>query len=43
MTKDQVVANFGQPARTAKVGAKEIYFYKDLKVTFVNGKVRDVQ
>jgi len=43
MTKDQVVANFGQPERTAKVGAKEIYFYKDLKVTFVAGKVTDVQ
>jgi hypothetical protein len=43
MTKDQVVANFGQPQRTAKVGTKEIYFYKDLKVTFVSGKVTDVQ
>jgi hypothetical protein len=43
MTKDQVVANFGQPERTAKVGTKEIYFYKDLKVTFVAGKVTDVQ
>jgi hypothetical protein len=43
MTKDQVVANFGQPERTAKVGAKEIYFYKDLKVTFTAGKVSDVQ
>jgi hypothetical protein len=43
MTKDQVVANFGQPQRTAKVGAKEIYFYKDLKVTFTGGKVSDVQ
>jgi hypothetical protein len=43
MTTDQVVANFGQPQRTAKVGAKEIYFYKDLKVTFTGGKVSDVQ
>jgi hypothetical protein len=42
-TKDQVVASFGQPERTAKVGNKEIYFYKDLKVTFVGGKVTDVQ
>jgi hypothetical protein len=42
-TKDQVVANFGQPVKTAKVGTKEIYFYKDLKVTFVGGKVTDVQ
>jgi hypothetical protein len=38
-----VIAAFGQPLRTAKVGAKEIFFYKDLKVTFTGGKVSDVQ
>jgi len=42
-TKDQVVENFGQPAKIAKVGNKEIYYYKDIKVTFVSGKVTDVQ
>jgi hypothetical protein len=43
-TKDQVVAGFGAPVRTAKLaGTKEIYFYKDMKVTFTNGKVSDVQ
>lgn len=42
-TKDQVVAAFGQPEKMANLGAKEIYYYKDLKVTFVNGKVTDVQ
>jgi hypothetical protein len=42
-TKDQVVSNFGQPERTAKIGTKEIFFYKDVKVTFVGGKVTDVQ
>ena len=42
-TKDVVVANFGQPDKIAKVGTKEIYYYKDFKVTFVNGKVTDVQ
>jgi len=42
-TKDVVVANFGQPGKIAKVGTKEIYYYPDLKVTFVNGKVTDVQ
>jgi hypothetical protein len=43
-TKDQVVANFGQPEKVVKLGTKEIYYYKDLgKVTFVNGKVTDVQ
>ena len=33
----------GQPQKKAKVGTKEIYYYKDIKVTFVNGKVKDVQ
>jgi hypothetical protein len=43
-SKDDVVANFGQPEKIVKLGAKEIYYYKDLgKVTFVNGKVTDVQ
>ena len=42
-TVDQVVASLGQPQRIAKVGAKQIYFYKDLKVTFTNGKVSDVE
>ena len=42
-TPDQVVAILGQPQKKAKVGTKEIYYYKDLKVTFVNGKVKDVQ
>lgn len=42
-TKDVVVANFGQPEKIAKVGKKEIYYYKDLKVTFVDGKVTDVE
>lgn len=43
-SKDDVIANFGQPEKVVKLGAKEIYYYKDLgKVTFVNGKVTDVQ
>ena len=43
-TKDQVVAGFGQPVRMAKLGGtKEIYFYKDMKVTFTNGKVSNVE
>jgi hypothetical protein len=42
-TTDQVVASMGQPVRKAKIGTKEIYSYKDLKVTFVDGKVTDVQ
>ena len=43
-TPDQVKAAFGEPATKAKVGAKkEIWVYKNLKVTFVDGKVSDVQ
>jgi hypothetical protein len=42
-TKDQVTAGFGQPARVAKLGAKEIFYYKDMKVTFTNGKVSNVE
>jgi hypothetical protein len=37
-----VTAAFGQPLRSAKIGAKEIFYYKDMKVTFINGKVSDV-
>jgi len=42
-TKDQVTAAFGQPVRLAKLGAKEIFYYKDMKVTFTNGKVSNVE
>jgi hypothetical protein len=42
-TKDVVIASFGQPIRVVKLGVKEIYFYKDMKVTFTNGKVTNVE
>lgn len=42
-TIDEVVAALGQPVKKAKIGTKDIYYYKDLKVVFVNGKVTDVQ
>jgi hypothetical protein len=42
-TKDQVTAGFGQPLRIAKLGAKEIFYYKDMKVTFTKGKVSNVE
>ena len=42
-TMDQVTANFGQPTRIAKLGAKVIYYYSGMKVTFVDGQVSDVQ
>jgi hypothetical protein len=42
-TKDEVTSAFGQPARIAKIGVKEIYYYKDMKVTFTNGKVSNIE
>jgi hypothetical protein len=33
----------GEPVRKAAVGSKEIWFYKDMKITFENGKLTDVQ
>lgn len=43
MTPEQVEAALGQPDKKVDLGAKKIYVYKDLKVTFVDGKVSDVQ
>ncbi len=42
-TPDQVQAVLGQPDKIVNLGAKLIYVYKDLKVTFMNGKVADAQ
>jgi hypothetical protein len=42
-TKDEVQANFGPPTKVVKLGTKEIDYYPDMKVTFVNNKVTDVQ
>jgi hypothetical protein len=42
-TPDQVIAAIGQPDKIVNLGAKQIYVYKDIKVTFLNGKVSDVQ
>ncbi|HTW80518.1 MAG TPA: hypothetical protein VME23_13315 [Terracidiphilus sp.] len=40
---DQVVAVWGKPSKDIKLGSKEIYVYPDMKVTFVGGKVSDVE
>lgn len=42
-TPDQVQAAMGKPDKIVNLGVKQIYVYKDLKVTFINGKVSDVQ
>jgi hypothetical protein len=40
---DEVTAALGQPGKIVNLGAKQIYVYRDLKVTFLKGKVADVQ
>jgi hypothetical protein len=42
-TPDQVKAAIGTPDKIVNLGTKQIYVYKDIKVTFLNGKVSDVQ
>jgi hypothetical protein len=42
-TIDQVVSILGQPSTVVDLGAKKIYVYKNMKVTFANGRVSDVQ
>ena len=42
-TPDQVKAALGNPDKIINLGTKLIYVYKDIKVTFLNGKVSDVQ
>lgn len=42
-TPEQVKAALGPPEKIVNLGAKQLYVYHDIKVTFVNGKVADVQ
>lgn len=42
-TVDQVTGALGQPKNIVDLGAKKIYVFKDMKVTFKDGKVTDVQ
>jgi hypothetical protein len=41
--KAQVLAAFGAPKKVVKLGTKEIDYFQDMKVTFVNDKVTDVE
>ena len=40
---EQVVAGKGQPSNKVQFPNKMVYIYPDMKITFVNGKVSDVQ
>ena len=43
MTPDQVTQSLGKPNKIVNLGTKQLYIYTDMKITFVNGKVTDVQ
>jgi len=43
MTIDQVTAALGQPKQIINLGATKKYIYADMKITFKDGKVSDVQ
>lgn len=42
-TKEQVIAVLGQPTTVVKLGAKEVYYFPTMRVTFVDGHVANVQ
>ena len=42
-TMEEVKAMFGEPESASEFGDKTFYKYKDVKVTFVKGKVTDVE
>jgi hypothetical protein len=43
LTIDQAKAIQGEPQRIVEVGNRKIYVYKDLKITFTNGRLTDVE
>jgi hypothetical protein len=42
-TPAQVVAVLGNPSSIATLGAKRIYVYQDMRITFIAGRLRDVR
>ncbi|PYP86544.1 MAG: hypothetical protein DMF61_12735 [Blastocatellia bacterium AA13] len=42
-TTEEVVAIMGKPKQVVNLGSKRIYVYQNLKVTFTDGRVSDVQ
>ena len=43
MSPDEVNKTLGNPDKIVDLGQKQIYFYKDMKITFIDAKVTDVQ
>jgi hypothetical protein len=42
-SRDAVIAMFGVPTKVVQLGAKEIDFFQDMKVTFIKNKVSNVE
>ncbi len=42
-TIDDVVRDFGKPEKIVPSDGKQVYFYKDMKVTFTDGKVSNIE
>ncbi|MGQ0812931.1 MAG: hypothetical protein ACT4O1_00505 [Gemmatimonadota bacterium] len=42
-TVEEIEKALGKPSRVVKLGEKTIYYYPDMKITFVDGKVFDAQ
>jgi hypothetical protein len=42
-TQEQVIATKGQPTNKVAFPNKTVFIYPDMKITFVNGKLSDVQ
>jgi hypothetical protein len=42
-TPEQVEGILGHPEKVINLGLKTVYVYKDVKITFINGKLTDVQ
>jgi hypothetical protein len=42
-TVDQVVAMLGTPKNIVNLGARQIYLYNDMRVTFLAGQLSDVR
>ena len=42
-TVDQVVAVLGSPTNVIDLGLRKIYLYKDMRITFVGGRLTDAR
>jgi hypothetical protein len=43
MNSDEVKKTLGNPDKIVDLGQKQIYIYKDMKITFMDSKVSDVE